>query len=99
MNITLKPKTTDEAFDLDKMLSPPEPNGWIQWKGTDVCMDIHCKCGELTHVDGEFCYLVKCPHCSTVYHCSGFIRLIEIDYNEKDFGHEPLCEDLNPAEM
>lgn len=25
--------------------SHDKPHGWIQWKGTDVCVDIYCKCG------------------------------------------------------
>lgn len=41
-------------------------------------MDINCKCGELTHVDGEFCYHVKCGNCGTVYFCNGHIELIEL---------------------
>lgn len=24
----------------------------IQWKGTDICADIHCQCGTYSHVDG-----------------------------------------------
>lgn len=54
---------------------PSGPFGWIQWKGTDVCLDIHCECGVLTHVDGECCYHVKCGSCGQVYECGGFIKL------------------------
>lgn len=27
------------------------PTGFIQWKGTDVCMDVYCKCGYHSHID------------------------------------------------
>ena len=54
-----------------------KPHGWIQFKGSDLCMDIHCKCGEITHVDGEFIYFVECRKCSTVYELNGHIELIE----------------------
>lgn len=65
----------DEAWDIqDKRTSLP--HGWIQWKGTDVCMDIHCKCGQLSHIDAEFAYHVKCPACGQVYFCNGHIELI-----------------------
>lgn len=67
----------DEAWDLQEKYSGV-PHGWIQWKGTDVCMDIHCKCGESTHIDDEFCYTIKCKTCGTVYFCNGHIELIEI---------------------
>jgi hypothetical protein len=55
------------------------PHGWVQWKGTQVCMDVHCKCGELTHVDAEFCYHVKCGKCGTVYMVNGHVELIELE--------------------
>jgi hypothetical protein len=54
------------------------PYGWIQWKGTDVCMDVHCACGALLHVDADFCYFVQCPYCNQTYECSGFIDLIPV---------------------
>lgn len=53
--------TKDPAFDLD--IFPPAPNVFIQWKGTNVCMDFHCECGEHLHFDGYFAYAVKCPSC------------------------------------
>ena len=40
---------------------------FIQWKGTDVCMDFHCKCGEHMHFDCDFLYHVKCCNCGEVY--------------------------------
>jgi len=52
-------------------------HGWIQFKGTDLCMDVHCKCGEHTHIDGEFIYFIKCGNCGIVYELNGHIELIE----------------------
>lgn len=43
------------------------PHAFIQWKGTDVCMDFHCECGAHCHFDGGFAYTVKCPHCNVVW--------------------------------
>lgn len=59
------------------LLLNEKPHGWIQFKGTDICMDVHCKCGELTHVDGSFVYFVECSSCGTVYELNGHIELIE----------------------
>ncbi len=59
---------------------PGRPCGLIQWKGTDVCVDIYCKCGKQMHFDGDFMYYVKCPHCNQVYECGGWIKLHPIDY-------------------
>ena len=37
---------------------------FIQWKGTDLCMDFYCpSCGKHTHFDGEFAYYIQCPSC------------------------------------
>jgi hypothetical protein len=56
-----------------------KPHGWVQWKGTDVCMDVYCKCGEHSHVDADFAYHVKCPSCGTVYMCNAHIEMIELE--------------------
>lgn len=55
------------------------PHGWIQWKGTDVCMDFHCKCGAHGHVDADFAYYVKCGKCGQVYEMSGHVEAMPID--------------------
>lgn len=55
------------------------PHGWVQWKGTDVCMDVWCKCGAHHHIDAAFAYHVKCATCGTVYCCNGHIELIELE--------------------
>ena len=73
-----KAKNADEAFRIEEKYEN-EPHGWIQWKGTDVCMDVHCICGYLSHVDDEFAYNVKCPKCKRVYSCNGHIELIELE--------------------
>ena len=54
------------------------PSAWLQWKGTDVCMDVHCKCGYHSHFDDSFTYHIECPKCRTVYFCNGHIELIEV---------------------
>jgi hypothetical protein len=40
---------------------------FIQWKGTDVCLDFTCgACQESTHYDGGFAYFLRCP-CGATY--------------------------------
>lgn len=40
----------------------------IQWKGTKLCMDLNCpECGENSHFDGMFAYIIECPHCSSQF--------------------------------
>lgn len=73
-----KANTTDDAWKIQDT-KKGQPHGWIQWKGTDVCMDIYCVCGYHSHVDAEFVYHVKCPSCNRVYMCNGHIELIELE--------------------
>ena len=56
-----------------------ETHGLIQWKGTDVCIDIHCKCGNINHFDGYFFYKYKCPKCNVIYKTDPKINFIEIN--------------------
>lgn len=54
-------QVSNPAFDLNA--EPPALYAFIQWKGTDVCMDFHCECGAYQHIDGMFVYSVKCDDC------------------------------------
>ena len=78
-----KAKNSEEAIKLQEDYNG-KPHGWIQWKGTHVCMDIHCKCGYNSHIDSELAYHVKCPNCGTVYMCNGHIELIELEEEPED---------------
>jgi hypothetical protein len=66
--------TTDAAGPLPDherfpFTTPAESEArmFIQWKGTDACLDFYCVCGAHCHVDDMFAYYVKCPHCESVY--------------------------------
>ncbi len=43
------------------------PYAFIQWKGTDVCMDFECVCGGRCHFDGFGLYTVRCDHCGAAW--------------------------------
>lgn len=58
----------------------PEPGStFIQWKGTEVCMDLVCLCGKSFHVDDEFTYAVRCPYCSRVLRLGTQVAVAEAD--------------------
>lgn len=57
---------------------PGEGHAWIQWKGTEVCMDVHCRCGHHGHVDAEFAYFYKCPKCHITFCVGQTVRLYPI---------------------
>jgi hypothetical protein len=75
----MKPENYEKLFPSCQ-IKHPEPHGWIQWKGTDVCLDINCKCGTITHIDAEFCYHVRCGMCGQIYECDGHIQLHPLDF-------------------
>jgi len=78
----------DDIYDIIARASPVKqdgPRGWIQWKGTDVCCDIHCECGELMHVDAEFAYAVRCTNCERVYGMDPNITLVPLDPESTDY--------------
>lgn len=63
---------------------PDGPHGWIQWKGANVCMDVHCECGRHTHVDAEFCYRIRCGGCGKLYDVAGYVRLVPVPPGDED---------------
>ena len=76
-------KNSHEAFEVGEQYKG-QPHGWVQWKGTDVCMDVRCECGKHTHVDAMFAYNVECPYCGAVYACNGHIEFIKLTKRPDD---------------
>jgi hypothetical protein len=76
-----------EAADADVTAGP---HAWIQWKGTDVCMDVHCSCGEHTHVDADFTYYIRCGACGKLWAMCANVRMIEVGAGDIEGGCEPV---------
>lgn len=64
-----------------------KPHGWIQWKGTNVCIDLHCPCGAHAHFDGEFFYAYECV-CGKKYAVGQVVNLIELTPEQQKGYHE-----------
>lgn len=78
------------TYAADDALHAGKAHGSIQWKGTDVCVDMRCTCGQHGHIDGEFCYDYVCSNCKKQYHVGHNVALIE---------HVPgMIEIQNPKE-
>ncbi len=72
--------STDEYTSIYSQDNPPgAAHGWVQWKGTNVCMDMHCKCGHHDHFDGDFFYYYKCRKCGACYAVGQNVKLIELN--------------------
>jgi len=64
--------TKDESV---KNMEFKSENNFIQWKGTDLCMDFHCECGTHNHYDGYFAYYVRCAGCGQVYEMDTKVKM------------------------
>lgn len=67
-------------------------SGWLQWKGTDACIDITCVCGANQHLDAEFLYTWRCPACKTLYDLSPHVRMEPVPADDDDDPNEGLRE-------
>ena len=47
-----------DGFSYD---GQPNPRAYVQWKGTDVCMDFHCDCGAALPFRRLLCLCCKVP--------------------------------------
>ena len=65
------------------------PHAWIQWKGTNVCADIHCECGAMTHLDDEFAYSVRCVVCNRLYGMDPHVTLVPLEDSDVEGACEP----------
>lgn len=54
---------------------PAATTVFVQWKGTDVCLDFTCTCGFDGHFDGDFAYHLRCPQCEQVWEMPHTFRL------------------------
>ena len=58
--------------------APEGAHGWIQWKGTQVCIDLYCTCGAHLHTDEEFFYYFRCGECNQTYAVGQYVKLIPL---------------------
>lgn len=65
-----------------------ESEVFIQYKGTDICLDFWCECGAEGHFDGFFCHSIRCHGCDTVWVLPHTIVLEKFDPT-KHYEHEP----------
>jgi hypothetical protein len=43
------------------------PEVFLQWKGTDACLDLYCTCGGQFHFDGYFADELTCGNCGQTW--------------------------------
>ena len=61
------------------MSDKERPDAFIQWKGTDACIDVYCTCGEQFHFDGYFAYELTCGACGQTYELPNTLRVHPVE--------------------
>lgn len=63
------PGDVAEAYDhaTGCLHREPQTGVYVQWKGSDVCIDFRCLCGEKGHFDGLFAYALRCAACARIW--------------------------------
>ena len=74
-------------FERDLFTKPGRARVGVQWKSADVCLDIECECGSLSHLcDSMFGHWV-CEVCGRAFK----LPTIAVAYEIEPTGREPLA--------
>jgi len=71
---------------------------FIQWKGTNLCMDFTCpECEVASHLDGMFAHVIECGNCHAQFQMPTDIpvRLITPEHPATYDGWEPKVTELD----
>lgn len=74
--------TVRDILTMDSARFEGGPYGWIQWKGTQVCIDLFCACGKQMHADAEFLYSFRCEACGRHYLLGSHVAVFEVPPDE-----------------
>lgn len=64
------------------------PSVFIQYKGTDICLDFHCTCDAedepagMGHYDGYHAYALQCGRCGRIYEMPTELPLTLVESTE-----------------
>jgi hypothetical protein len=86
---TSRDVTVHETAAVDGQPSAA-PRVFIQWKGTNACLDFTCTCGTATHFDGLFCYALVCPGCKKTWRMPQTFAPVEQGLDEAYVGAEAV---------
>lgn len=70
---------------------------FIQWKGTDLCIDFQCPCESeenayAGHFDGYFAYYLQCPSCGAVYEMGTQVKARRLAEGEEPSGEPKMLD-------
>lgn len=98
-----QPKIRTWATVSTDPIGTRKPHVFVQWKGTDVCLDFFCDCGGGGHYDGDFAYGLRCSDCGTEWlmpHTFGLLPDADGAIQDTDLPHrERPTTDVRFAEV
>ena len=65
--------------DLYEKFPNSDGRMFLQWKGSEVCIDFQCKCGGHWHFDGWFASPATCPLCYRKYDLGTQVKMVCIN--------------------
>jgi hypothetical protein len=80
-----------ELYMAEDAVPGTDASMFIQWKGTDICIDFHCQCGALGHFDGGFAYALRCPNCNSIYELGTQVLARKVEQSS----HQPQDLDIS----
>lgn len=66
------------------------PSNNVQWKGTDLCLDLYCDCGMSSHADGYSFSYVQCPGCDVIYKLQHNVPMTKVQRHDDYVPDHPL---------
>ena len=61
------------------MSDDARPEAFLQWKGTNACLDLYCTCGDQFHFDGHFASELTCGRCGQTWELPHMLALRAVD--------------------
>lgn len=88
------PNGTPRRAEVFEQHPGTDAKTFLQWKGTDVCIDVRCTCGAEGHLDGDFAYFVECPACGAVYEMGTAVKAIKLPAGAKGDDYDAKLLDV-----
>lgn len=85
------PAAKVQHINYDDAHPDGKANVFVQWKGTEACLDFVCECGRQGHFDGFFAYTLRCE-CGAVWEMPSTIYPRRCDGAE--FERDPVQVDM-----
>lgn len=83
--INQNPRPAPAGWDRQWTPKPGDASLWVQWKGSIVCAEFRCSCGNDPHLDIEdqgFLYHIQCMDCGSVYMVNANVELVKLTDEE-----------------